>query len=286
MPTFGSFDGAQRPADSPLIRCETDEMTNVSTVRLHHAPVNIFSSQFIRLLNSWLRFFEIDDRTKAIIITSGIANQFCAGGDLNEFFQVTRDRFATVWREMQELWTLLHRITKPLAVAITGMCPGVGCILSIACDYRVMVKGSSTKQFQIGLNEPSFGVCVPSWAVKLYEALLGYRVAEKLLYKGAMVPAEEALQIGMIDAVADTQEEAEKLATEYVIGLMAISPPARYKVKSNLRERFLEGLLTEGERNADIDMYYADFSRPSVQKQLQKYLEYLSNRKNNKSQDA
>lgn len=285
MPTFGSFDGAQRPEDSPYIACETDELTNVTTVKLQHAPVNVFSSQFLRLLNSWLRFLEVDDRTKAIVITSGIANQFCAGGDLNEFFQVTRDRFATVWREMQELWTLLHRITKPIAAALTGTCPGQGCMLAMACDYRVMVKSSSTsgKSFLMGLNEPSFGVCVPSWMVKLYEALLGYRVAEKLLYKGAMVPAEEAVKIGLVDDVADTQEEAEKLATEYVIGVAAIPAAARYKVKTTLRERFLEGLLTEGERSADIDMYYADFSRPSVQKQLQTYLEYLSNRKHNKN---
>lgn len=72
-------------------------------------------------------------------------------------------------------------------------------MISLCCDYRVMASGN----FRIGLNESQIGIVAPFWFVDLYCRTIGERHSERLLQLGAMISPEEALEIGMVDEVAE-----------------------------------------------------------------------------------
>jgi 3,2-trans-enoyl-CoA isomerase len=85
--------------------------------------------------------------------------------------------------------------------AIRGYCPAGGCVLALCCDARVC-----TPDTRIGLNEVELGIPVPLYWARLMASLVGAGRADKLLQTAAMVPAQEAVSLGLVDAAVPTAE--------------------------------------------------------------------------------
>lgn len=93
--------------------------------------------------------------------------------------------------------------------AIRGHCPAGGCVLALCCDVRIC-----TPDTRIGLNEVELGIPVPLYWIRLMAQITGQGVADRLLQTAALVPSQEALKYGMVDAIV---QKTELLAAAHAV---------------------------------------------------------------------
>ena len=138
---------------------------------------------------------------RLVLLASATPGIFCAGADIGEFASGARDadwlrgNQAAINRTQHDL----ARADKPTLAFVEGDCVGGGCGLALACDLRV-----ATARARFGITPAKLGLVYPLHDTKLLVDLVGTAHAKRLLYTGMLIGAEEALRIGLIDAIADT----------------------------------------------------------------------------------
>lgn len=138
------------------------------------------------------------------------------------------------------MWLILNAFPKPVVAAITGNSPGAGCIMSLACDYRVMIRGppndtEGKRAYHIGLNETKLGIMVPSWAVAAYAYLIGNQAAELLLQLGESPTADEAFKIGLVDEVTTDAESCVASAFQQAEKFLSVPQQVRWMSREMMR---------------------------------------------------
>jgi Delta3-Delta2-enoyl-CoA isomerase len=157
-----------------------------------------------------LRSLAADSDTRAVILT-GDGSFFSFGFDIPEFLGYSRESFAKFLQGFTGLYSYLFTYPKPVVAALNGHAIAGGCMLALACDYRIMVSGKA----KISLNEISFGSSVFAGSVAMLQLLVGGKNAQAILYDAMMYSAETAAQLGMIDEVSSTEslmKDARELA--------------------------------------------------------------------------
>lgn len=117
-------------------------------------------------------------------------------------------------------------VPKPVVAAIGGHAIAGGCMLALACDYRVMAPGKA----RISLNEITFGASIFAISAEQLRFAVG---SHNALISGSMHDADEALTLGLIDSASeDFMTPARELAAK---------PPAAYaSMKSLLRKPIVD----------------------------------------------
>jgi enoyl-CoA hydratase/carnithine racemase len=143
----------------------------------------------------------IDRAIRVVVVQSATPGMFCAGADIGELM-AHKDNAA--WREANQAAINrtqheLARFAKPTIAFIDGDCVGGGCGIALACDIRV-----ATAQSRIGITPAKLGLVYPLHDTKLLVDLVGPGQAKKMLYTGELLPAEEALRIGLIEAIDES----------------------------------------------------------------------------------
>jgi len=271
----------QKPTEAPKFLQISHNDKGICTLKLGRPPVNSLSLEMFRELNDWLLYLGGDEETKAVILTSAIPLVYSAGLDINELHNPKEDRMTTFWSAFQENWLILNSYPKPLIAAINGNAPAGGCILSLACDYRIMAahpKDQPTKPFRIGLNETKLGIVAPPWVMAGFRYVVGTRKAERMLQLGETPTAEEALAIGLVDKVvqeADVLAEAEKEAARF----LAIPNNARWMSRDMMRQEVTQFLASDEEREYDTNFFKQMMGNEDVQRSISGYLARLSGNK-------
>ncbi|HET6602931.1 MAG TPA: enoyl-CoA hydratase/isomerase family protein [Xanthomonadaceae bacterium] len=179
---------------------ETRPHGKILEVHLARPPVNALNGALLAALRDAL--VDAPAHGAEAIVVSGGDKVFSAGLDVPELMTLDRDALERTWREFFGVCETLARSPVPVAAAIGGHAPAGGAVLSLFCDYRVMAHGP----FRIGLNETQVGLVVPDCIQYAYRRLLGPRNAEHLLMLGAMLEAEEALRIGLVDELVAPEQ--------------------------------------------------------------------------------
>ncbi|KAG7258939.1 hypothetical protein CRUP_000053, partial [Coryphaenoides rupestris] len=132
-----------------------------------------------------LENLEKDKSCRGVIITS----IFSAGLVILEMYQTSPEHCSEFWKAVQELWLKLYGSNLATIAAINGSSPAGGCLVSIACDYRIMADNPC---YSIGLNETLLGI-------RHNGEHVGHRTTEMALGLGLLYSAPEALNIGLVD---------------------------------------------------------------------------------------
>lgn len=130
----------------------------------------------------------------------------------------------------------------------------------------------------IGLNETRLGIIAPQWFQSSMRNVVSVRETEKALTLGSMFTTDEALKIGLVDAVASTKADALKQCKDFILQFAKVSPDARAVTKLNLRKKDLAEL--ENNRDSDLQTFLSYVNQPKVQKGLELYMESLKGKKN------
>lgn len=138
----------------------------------------------------------------------------------------------------------------------------------MCCDYRVMAS-----KYRIGLNEVQLGIAPPFWFSTLMEDTVGKRQSDRLLQLGLMVPAKDALTLGLVDRTVDTEDEVLPAAREELAKFARIHPAARAMTKRAHRASLMKEMTDRKEE--DIQHFIKFITQDEVQKSLKAYLSSL-----------
>jgi len=162
-----------------------------------------------------------DDEARVLILTGAGGKAFVAGADIKYMSGLGVEE-AIEWGGLgHRCGQLLETMPKPTIAAIDGFALGGGCELALACDIRYAGSGAKLGQPEINLG------IIPGWGgTQRLARVCGLGVAKDLILTGRLVGAEEALGIGLVDAVHDpvlekAREVAELLASKSSVALAA-----------------------------------------------------------------
>jgi 3,2-trans-enoyl-CoA isomerase len=254
----------------PLVITSVNEETKIATLTLNRPPVNSLNLELCEAISQGVSDVEANPKAQALILTSS-QKVYCAGLDLTELHQPNEGRLITFWTALQQVYLDLYGSRLATIAAISGAAPAAGCMLAMACDYRV----ASTKSV-IGLNEAQFGIVAPPWMAQLMVDTVGRRKAEQALMLGTLYPSQQALEMGLVDSVVepiDLVASAESVAKEWI----KVPPHSRHASKMMLRKPQLEHL--QEKRSQDLQLFLGLCLSDKVQKSLGVYLESLKNKK-------
>lgn len=142
--------------------------------------------------------FEADDDARVAILT-GTGSTFCAGADLKEVAAGNGRSIGTKRGGFAGL--VVRRRTKPLIAAVNGTAVAGGCEIMLACDLAVVAEGA-----RIGVPEVKRSLVAAAGALWRLPRALGPAKAAELALTGDPISAEEALEAGLINAVAPADE--------------------------------------------------------------------------------
>lgn len=249
---------------------------SVAFLQMNNAPVNSLNLATIKELTASIKLVEGNPKTKGIVLTSS-CRVFSAGLDLTEMHNATSEFLDEFWGSFQDLWIALYGTELVTVAAIAGESIAGGCIISLACDTRLLASTAN-----IGLNEAAFGLIAPPWTCEMMIDCLGRHQAEKALSLGTIFSSTEAMRNGLIDRMVimnpddDNETKINKMNAEgeAEAGLW-IKAPGRSGTKLMLREDNLAKLRTPEQRKYDIELFKKCVMDPKIQAMLGKYLESL-----------
>ena len=155
------------------------------------------------------------DPTVRVVILRGAGDQaFSAGADITEFDEHRADSTSarTYAAAVEQALDVVEAIPKPTISLIEGVCVGGGCELSMATDLRIAATGS-----RFGIPAARLGILVGYKEMRRLVQLVGRGNAAAILLTGRIADAEEALGIGLIDALVDAkriEEHVMRMAAE------------------------------------------------------------------------
>jgi enoyl-CoA hydratase/carnithine racemase len=186
---------------------------NIATIILNRPKVNALNEPVVEELRECFQKLADDSNIKSVILT-GERSFFSFGLDIPEFLSYSKDSFIKFLAKFTELYAYIFTFPKPVVAALNGHTIAGGCMLAIACDYRLMASGKA----KISLNELTFGSTVFAGSVEMLRFLIGGRNAELALYTGAMYSAEDAKGLRLIHEVVSNEnllEAAQRVAEDF-----------------------------------------------------------------------
>ncbi|HKR11764.1 MAG TPA: enoyl-CoA hydratase-related protein [Pyrinomonadaceae bacterium] len=147
------------------------------------------------------------ERGARAIVLTGSGRAFCAGGDLREMQEIASKEgrleafFDEPLRILNEAILLIRQTPAPFIAAVNGVASGGGCNLALACDLVVAAESAKFNQafIKIGLVPDCGGTFI-------LPRLVGMKRAAELMFTGDMLTAQQAAEMGMINAtVADAE---------------------------------------------------------------------------------
>jgi Delta3-Delta2-enoyl-CoA isomerase len=169
----------------------------IATLTLNRGKVNAINGAVVDNVRAHLKTLESDQEVRSVILT-GSGKFFSFGFDIPEFLSFTKEQFTDFVLKFTDLYRYLFLYPKPVVAALNGHTIAGGCMLALACDYRVIVIGKA----KISLNEIKFGSSVFAGSVEMLRFWAGSANATTILYSGAMYTAEEAISLGLVHEVA------------------------------------------------------------------------------------
>lgn len=184
-----------------------------------------------------------DSIVRGVILTGAGDKAFAAGADINEIVNDTPLDAESKTRAGQALTLLIENLGKPVVAAVNGFALGGGCELSMACTIRI---AAETAKF--GLPEVKLGIMPGYGGTQRLPRLVGKGLALQLILSGAMISAQEAFRIGLVNEVVPNAELISR--SEAILTQIGANAPQSVKfalesVNKGLETNLADGLLIE-----------------------------------------
>ena len=172
--------------------------------------LNALNSQVLEDLNELVDLVNADEEIRALVLTGAGEKAFVAGADIGEMSTLTKAEGEAFGKKGNDVFRKLETMPIPTIAAINGFALGGGCELSMSCDIRICADTAVFGQPEVGLGiTPGFG------GTQRLARLVSPGMAKQLIYTARNIKADEALRIGLVNAVYPAEElmaAAEKMA--------------------------------------------------------------------------
>jgi enoyl-CoA hydratase len=184
-----------------------------------------------------------DAAIRVILLTGAGPKAFVAGADIGELVGLDEAHGREYARLGQEIFRRIEKLGKPVIACIDGFALGGGCELALACTMRL-----ASENARLGQPEVKLGVIAGFGGTQRLPRLVGRGAALKLLLTGSIIPASEALRIGLVDELVPAGElmaRAEALALEIAANAPVALQRTLIAVDSGLDLSLDDGLAQE-----------------------------------------
>ncbi len=187
---------------------ELDERGVARLVLDQQEKMNRVSMSMRDQLSDLFRALERDGRTRVVIIRGAGEKAFTAGGEIGGFMQT----HPVPLSYLHDNVAAPERFPGPVIAAVDGYCFGVGMEIVLSCDFRV-----ATSRATFALPEVGLGMIPGSGGTQRVARLVGMTRAKDMILRSRRIPADEALEWGLITEVTEPEkldDTAEALASE------------------------------------------------------------------------
>jgi enoyl-CoA hydratase/carnithine racemase len=163
---------------------------------------------------------EHDMRVRLVVFSGAGEKAFVSGADISQFEDMRAAKEAvTKYEHMAETALMsIYNFPKPTLACIRGYCIGGGVNVAISCDMRI---AASDAIFSVPAAKLGLGYRYS--AMKNLVDLIGPGAAKDLFFTARRLDANEALRLGLVSRVCETEKLPELLA-EYTSALAANAP--------------------------------------------------------------
>ncbi|MEU8528866.1 MULTISPECIES: enoyl-CoA hydratase/isomerase family protein [Streptomyces] len=214
----------------------------VGTIRLDRPPMNALDIATQDRLRELAQEATDRDDVRAVILYGG-EKVFAAGADIKEMQVMDHAAMVKRSRGLQDAFTAIARIPKPVVAAVTGYALGGGCELALCADYRIAADNA-----KLGQPEILLGLIPGAGGTQRLSRLIGPSKAKDLIFTGRMVKADEALTLGLVDRVvpaAEVYEQAHAWAAKLAQGPALALRAAKESIDAGLEADIDTGLAIE-----------------------------------------
>ncbi|MFD7965228.1 enoyl-CoA hydratase/isomerase family protein [Streptomyces zaomyceticus] len=214
----------------------------VGTIRLDRPPMNALDIATQDRLRELAQEATDRDDVRAVVLYGG-EKVFAAGADIKEMQVMDHVAMVKRSRALQDAFTAVARIPKPVVAAITGYALGGGCELALCADYRIAADNA-----KLGQPEILLGLIPGAGGTQRLSRLVGPSKAKDLIFTGRMVKADEALTLGLVDRVvpaAEVYEQAHAWAARLAQGPAVALRAAKESIDQGLEADIDTGLAIE-----------------------------------------
>ncbi|RKN40852.1 enoyl-CoA hydratase/isomerase family protein [Streptomyces hoynatensis] len=214
----------------------------VGTLRLDRPPMNALDIAVQDRLRELAGEATARADVRAVVIR-GSERVFAAGADIKEMRAMDHAAMIERSRGLQEAFTAVARIPKPVIAALTGYALGGGLELALCADLRIAAEDA-----RFGQPEIQLGLIPGAGGTQRLPRLIGPSRAKDLIFTGRHVKADEALSMGLVDRVVPAAEvfaEARALAVRLAAGPATALRAAKEAVDAGLETDLDTGLTLE-----------------------------------------
>ncbi|MGW4822318.1 enoyl-CoA hydratase/isomerase family protein [Streptomyces sp. NPDC004227] len=179
----------------------------VGTLRLDRPPMNALDVATQDRIKELAEEATRREDVRAVVIYGG-EKVFAAGADIKEMQVMDHAAMVVRARALQDSFTAVARIPKPVVAAVTGYALGGGCELALCADYRIAADNA-----KLGQPEILLGLIPGAGGTQRLSRLIGPSRAKDLIFTGRQVKADEALVLGLVDRVVPATEVYEAAHT-------------------------------------------------------------------------
>ena len=195
----------QYDIDDQGIATLTWDMPGTSANVLNEASMTAFGEAAERAL--------ADESVKGLVITSA-KRDFILGGDLNMIYGFeTAEQVQDLCGQLHAAFRKLETSGKPVVAALNGSTLGGGYELALACHHRILI---NSPKAQVGLPEVTLGLLPGGGGTQRLPRLIGPAKAVQPLLEGRKYRPEQALKLGMVDALVDKMEDLVPAAKQWI----------------------------------------------------------------------
>ncbi|MDE3201797.1 MAG: enoyl-CoA hydratase/isomerase family protein [Acidobacteriota bacterium] len=174
--------------------------------------LNALNAALLAELDAAITALAANADIRVILITGSGGRAFAAGADISEIAAIPATKGEAFALRGQAIFRRIENCGKPVIACIQGFALGGGCELALACTLRIAADDA-----KLGQPEVKLGVIAGYGGSQRLPRLVGRGAALKMLLSGAIINAQEALRIGLVDEVvpaAELMQRAEAFAHE------------------------------------------------------------------------
>lgn len=173
---------------------------------------------------------------KGIVITGAGEKAFVAGADITEFKNLSPAEGMAFAKRGQDVFFLIERFPKPVVAAVNGFALGGGCELAMACHLRV-----AGEKAKFGQPEVNLGLIPGYGGTQRLIQYVGKTKAMELLMTADVIGADDAYQLGLVNAVVPLGAEIER-ARDLIEKIAGKAPFAISKIIESVNAYFEAGV--------------------------------------------
>ena len=197
--------------------------------------LNALNSTVLEELDKTLDGVDLD-AVRCLILTGAGEKSFVAGADIGEMSTLTKAEGEAFGKKGNDVFRKLETFPIPVIAAVNGFALGGGCEISMSCDIRICSDNAVFGQPEVGLGiTPGFG------GTQRLARIVGPGMAKQMIYTARNIKADEALRIGLVNAVYP-QEELMAAAEKMASGIAKNAPIAVRNCKKAINDGLEVGM--------------------------------------------